>query len=567
MMRISGVTLLLLLLVLVVEVSSRSFHASRELKHPRLSTFYQKLYKPLSAFKTVNEWFTTLLYNTASYLQPYLSREKPVLSKEKRSAEADYRFWRFIPEFITKVVPDSPAQKWSSPCFTDTSAKTTYTQKGADLSVTVTLLLEKPSSLFCNDYYLFATMSEFTIKPFLLRGEHTVELTFKNLTDADKFDLMSNGVRVFRFITGEAEAIESLYDTVMLFLPALLNQGVPEATAEANLRFLESYAGITMESRTITDVPLNESDIHSGDFFGVIRLDGLDPMLAWGMGATLGHTVISLWIDGELYICESTTVSKYWPTNGVQKTPYQQWMKQAKAADYNVVYLPLSAEARSKFDEKKAADWVVNQAIGLPYGYHNMLFTWLDTTKDNLPCLPPNYNVCLSPELVQVLAGLVDKYDASISSLMYNQAINKRVGHVKEDLNTVEALYEAGKKGLNWTQLVTIPEQDSWVYSDGASMVCDVFVCEAWKAGGLFGSLSDQIQCTEFTCWDAYAMAFFDTSSRPQACQTADPELPFCQIMGKYRVRLPGFNSKAPFPHMAEKCPSLAPKYIRPADC
>ena len=40
-----------------------------------------------------------------------------------------------------------------------------------------------------------------------------------------------------------------------------------------------------------------------------------------------------------------------------------------------------------------------------------------------------------------------------------------------------------------------------WRYSDGPSMVCDVFVCETYKAAGLFGSLRDSIQCTEFQNW------------------------------------------------------------------
>jgi hypothetical protein len=43
----------------------------------------------------------------------------------------------------------------------------------------------------------------------------------------------------------------------------------------------------------------------------------------------------------ELYICESTANSNYWPTNGIQKTPFDLWMKQAQDASYNVVHLPL----------------------------------------------------------------------------------------------------------------------------------------------------------------------------------------------------------------------------------
>jgi len=34
-------------------------------------------------------------------------------------------------------------------------------------------------------------------------------------------------------------------------------------------------------------------------------------------------------------------------------------------------------------------------------------------------------------------------------------------------------------------------EYDDWVYYDGKSMVCSSFVVEFWKAGGVFGNLTD----------------------------------------------------------------------------
>lgn len=88
-----------------------------------------------------------------------------------------------------------------------------------------------------------------------------------------------------------------------------------------------------MQARSVNLVNISEAEVHSGDFLGVIRLDGLDPMLAWAvsagahmlaflivlffkMGSTTGHTTVALWIDGELYICESTVKDSYWPTNG-----------------------------------------------------------------------------------------------------------------------------------------------------------------------------------------------------------------------------------------------------------
>ncbi len=67
--------------------------------------------------------------------------------------------------------------------------------------------------------------------------------------------------------------------------------------------------------------------------------------------------MVALWIDGELYICESTAVSSYWPTNGIQKTPYKTWLKLAEAAGYNVVHAPLSAAVRGRFNEQAAIDF------------------------------------------------------------------------------------------------------------------------------------------------------------------------------------------------------------------
>jgi hypothetical protein len=43
--------------------------------------------------------------------------------------------------------------------------------------------------------------------------------------------------------------------------------------------------------------------------------------------------------------------------------------------------LPLKKEYREKFDEKKAWDAFNNKYVGLPYGYSNFLFGWLDTAE------------------------------------------------------------------------------------------------------------------------------------------------------------------------------------------
>ena len=192
-------------------------------------------------------------------------------------------------------------------------------------------------------------------------------------------------------------------------------------------------------------------------------------------------------------------------------------------------------------------------------------FCWLDTLDENTP-------YPLSMELFTVVIPIaldLLKLDKTLD--VATQALNHRIGTT--NLTVRECYVEAMKRGMSIAQLYTIPEQDSWVYSyedgrSGPSMVCDVFVTSMWKAGGLFGNMSSEIQATEFTNWDAYSLNIFNGSFvRPKECQIADPDLPYCQIMGEYRMDLVGWNTVKPFPHMREKCPTIPPDYIRPSNC
>ena len=43
-----------------------------------------------------------------------------------------------------------------------------------------------------------------------------------------------------------------------------------------------------------------------------------------------------------MYVCESQSLSNYWPKDAIQMTEYHEWMRLAAAADYNVIWIPLS---------------------------------------------------------------------------------------------------------------------------------------------------------------------------------------------------------------------------------
>ncbi|KAL8126076.1 hypothetical protein AgCh_013383 [Apium graveolens] len=59
---------------------------------------------------------------------------------------------------------------------------------------------------------------------------------------------------------------------------------------------------------------------------------------------------------------------------------------------------------------------------------------------------------------------------------MWNEALNKRLG--TEELDLYGILAEIESRGLTIDQLLSIPEQDEWVYNDGKLTTYVAFVLE-----------------------------------------------------------------------------------------
>lgn len=131
---------------------------------------------------------------------------------------------------------------------------------------------------------------------------------------------------------------------------------VPEYMEKANKEFMKWAVNYDLVERPTRKVKIDESQIKSGDYFAVMRLDGLDPMIMYGTGSHSGHTVMAMRFDGELYIVESQD-SWYWPVHRIQRTKFSEWMRYAENCDFNVAYMPLSEEMRNKFNETAATEY------------------------------------------------------------------------------------------------------------------------------------------------------------------------------------------------------------------
>jgi len=269
---------------------------------------------------------------------------------------------------------------------------------------------------------------------------------------------------------------------------------------------------------------------------------------------------MALWVDEngtrELYIVESQA-GWYWPRTGLQMNKFSTWIKWASNASFNVAVLPLKAEIRAKFNETAVYDWF-KTVEGMPYGYHNFVFGWIDTVQDNFPPI-------LDPQVFTIGFSLVEEIMPSAIASVYGEAMNKRLG--TSGLTIAELQVVAMQQGTTLLEVQTIPEIDGWWYSDGYSYVCSSFVLAMYKQAGILDGFT--LQGTEFTPKDVYSLNIFDTQSTlPAVCTQADPTLPYCQILGAYRINLGiDFGSIPPYSNMNQNCPSIAPNYVRPAGC
>lgn len=69
--------------------------------------------------------------------------------------------------------------------------------------------------------------------------------------------------------------------------------------------------------------------------------------------------------------------------------PWEEWWDFELTKDDSnphIALLPLHPDLRARFNESAAWEYALSM-IGKPYGYHNMIFSWIDTLNGNYP--PP----------------------------------------------------------------------------------------------------------------------------------------------------------------------------------
>jgi len=437
------------------------------------------------------------------------------------------------------------------------------------MRICVALTLAALLSPLCSeDLLLLASINQLKFVSVNQAGVQNVSIPVTDVPAGSAAWSAREGVRVFAFLQDSLTAIVDLVETISLFIPSETSgPAVPPSSINRTVEFMREYANNPLPPAVSPQAiaQLNPDDIPSGTILAILRFDGLAGLEDWGTGARTDHIAMAFrWSNGTLMVVESTDTTAYWTAPNIQMHTWEEWLPLAHAADFNIMLLAPNDEVLDNFDTAKAQAYI-ESTLGLPYGYHNFIFGFIDHVNpqgilENLP-YPATW------QLFEVLFGVISGIDSAIAEKIWELALNFH--GLTVGLNTAQlANHAAEKLGITFGELMAIPESDDWVYPDGPSMVCDVYACSIFKHGGVFGALAPNITCSEFTNSDLYDLAIFNASywENNAACQASSPGLPFCQLMGTHQLLLNEFNSVEPYADMFRDCAVLPPDYKRSPD-
>ncbi len=123
----------------------------------------------------------------------------------------------------------------------------------------LTIDTESADSLFCKDWFLFATSSLQHIETFYLSGDH--QITFANLSPDAKAEIAESGIHVYMFCDGYVDTFISVYNSALCFLGGLgtdpnqpiFGSHVPDYMEKANVLFLSEVMGYNLTVRETQD--------------------------------------------------------------------------------------------------------------------------------------------------------------------------------------------------------------------------------------------------------------------------------------------------------------------------
>ena len=126
---------------------------------------------------------------------------------------------------------------------------------GESADVTLNISTTQAQSLFCTDWFFFATSSLQHIETFYLSGNH--QITFKDLSPVALAEIQKSGIHVYMFCDGYANTLMSVYNSALAFYGGLgtdpnepiYGSHIPDYMEKENVLFLSELMGYNLTER------------------------------------------------------------------------------------------------------------------------------------------------------------------------------------------------------------------------------------------------------------------------------------------------------------------------------
>jgi hypothetical protein len=468
-------------------------------------------------------------------------------------------YFKFFSKTMDQLAPGE-SLTFEGHCFKDIAVKVTQ----EDDKLLALIEARGLKALGCAELVLVSTGKTTNVQVMLMPTTYIQEVPLGQLSPEEREYVEAEGLFIMRGCDDLRNFPKDVWMTIKLFIGGwftsqwipIFGSKIPEFQVRANMDFVKQATGFEWRLREDRKkVLLDPKYIHSGDFFGLTRFDGVANVAHVVTGSPVGHCAMALWDEGTLWVIETEDGGGN-TRKGIKRTEYKEWIHHADLGDNSVVLVRLKKELRDKMNVPGM--WAAYKLIqGIPYGFNNFIFGSQDTLDQNRP----DY---FDPNFVVTFAGVLFKWFPSLINRVLVNGLNMRLGTKGLDVDGIwQEIYE---QRVTVPELLAIVEDEDWLYPEGISLVCSSLLVYLYKAGGLFGDLT--INSPEFTPMDVLVLDFWDLDDQQliDACKGRAPR-GYCQIMGIFDMDLGRIGYVTPYNNMNERCSTMPPHYYRSDDC
>jgi len=180
----------------------------------------------------------------------------------------DKEMLSFFPVYNGYINEQNPSVTFTGRCWDFDFEYVKVDYDHFDLNITTS----NKQSTFCYDNVFFANTEIQHVESFYFEGAHTLHFT---IPDDGIVDMQHGGLKLMHFCGGFKDTFLSVFHTLEAFIGGLslhpnvpiVGSHTPPYMEKANLNFIEAGMGFRPEERSIYEVQVPDSEIHSGDFF------------------------------------------------------------------------------------------------------------------------------------------------------------------------------------------------------------------------------------------------------------------------------------------------------------